>query len=77
MKKQPSSPLLAAGLSNGVNMEFIHGKRFDQFREDLDRETMGESRLTSWWWEEEGQRVDTELGEEEESKIDLLRRIPL
>jgi len=58
-------------------MEFIHGKQFDRFGEDLARETMRESRLTSWWWEEEGQRADTELDEEDGSKIDLLRRIPL
>ncbi len=61
-----------------VAMEFIHGKRFDQFREELDRETMSrESHRTSWWWEEEeGQRAGTESGEEG-SKFDLMRGIPL
>jgi hypothetical protein len=58
-------------------MEFIDGKQFDRFGEDLDREALRESPLTSWWWEEEGQRVETELEEEEASKTDLLRRIPL
>ena len=53
-------------------MEFIQGNRFDPFREDLGMETIRESRLTSWWWEEEGQRGDTDLLEE-----DSLRRIPL
>ena len=59
-------------------MEFIHGKRFDRFREDLGRETTRESRLTSWWWEEEeGQRVETELRKEHGRKIDPLRGMPL
>lgn len=55
-------------------MELIHGKRFDQFGQDLDMETTSrESQRTSWWWEEEeGQRGDTDLLEE-----DSLRRIPL